>query len=352
MHADFPTRWTQGDQAPGARLPLRAGRRDDGVPRSCPLALLAQVSARRVRLAGAGAPGRARDGAAAGAAEGDPPPRRACRGLGGEVRRRSGGRRPREPRRAFRPDARRRRSPSSCSASRISPSRSTDFEMDRVPAHLRPTFRAWTIAGRTVGSGRDLTETAGSPCRAVPASSVATDGWPPPGQAAARAGQALPRPRGLPHPPEPRSTSGEGITAWDLGDLPTVVDTRVAGGVVRGYPTLVDEGTSVALRIETTPDASGGGSLRAGIRASRAAGGALAGLRTSRSTSLRTRNWPSRPRRAPRRRHSSRTVGPPPRTPSFARWRRPESSAAQQNSNACATPCRPGSSMGCSRRYR
>ncbi len=47
-----------------------------------------------------------------------------------------------------------------------------------------------------------------------------------------------------------------GLTTWDFADLPEVVDTRVAGGVVRGYPTIVDEGSSVALRIEATPEAA------------------------------------------------------------------------------------------------
>ena len=47
-----------------------------------------------------------------------------------------------------------------------------------------------------------------------------------------------------------------GLTEWAFGDLPEVVDTRVAGGVVRGYPAIVDEGASVALRIEATPEAA------------------------------------------------------------------------------------------------
>jgi ATP-dependent helicase HrpA len=46
------------------------------------------------------------------------------------------------------------------------------------------------------------------------------------------------------------------LTTWDFADLPEVVDTRVAGGVVRGYPAIVDEGSSVALRIEATPEAA------------------------------------------------------------------------------------------------
>ncbi|WP_415128388.1 DUF3418 domain-containing protein [Microbacterium sp.] len=49
-------------------------------------------------------------------------------------------------------------------------------------------------------------------------------------------------------------TERSGITTWDLGTLPEVVDTKVAGGVVRGYPALVDDKDSVSLRIEATAE--------------------------------------------------------------------------------------------------
>jgi ATP-dependent helicase HrpA len=55
------------------------------------------------------------------------------------------------------------------------------------------------------------------------------------------------------------------LTDWTFGDLPDVVDTKVAGGVVRGYPAILDEGTSVAVRIESTPEAAGR-ATRAGVR--------------------------------------------------------------------------------------
>src|SRR5690606_18825657 len=43
---------------------------------------------------------------------------------------------------------------------------------------------------------------------------------------------------------------------WTFGDLPELLDTRVAGGVVRGYPAIVDEGKTVAVRVEATADAA------------------------------------------------------------------------------------------------
>ncbi|UJP11629.1 DUF3418 domain-containing protein [Microbacterium sp. KUDC0406] len=46
------------------------------------------------------------------------------------------------------------------------------------------------------------------------------------------------------------------MTSWDFGDLPEVLDTKVAGGIVRGYPALVDTGKAVSLRVEATADAA------------------------------------------------------------------------------------------------
>ena len=132
-----------------------------------------------------------------------------------------------------------------------------DFDMDRVPGHLVMTFRAVDHRGRTVGTSRDLVELqqrlAGR-AREQVARSLAR---PAPGPVA-EAGTA--RPGGAPPAASPAiGGSGgvaerSGITTWDVGTLPAVVDTRVAGGVVRGYPALVDEKDAVALRIESTPE--------------------------------------------------------------------------------------------------
>ncbi|MGI9646365.1 MAG: ATP-dependent RNA helicase HrpA, partial [Ilumatobacteraceae bacterium] len=45
-----------------------------------------------------------------------------------------------------------------------------------------------------------------------------------------------------------------GITRWDVGDLPRVVETSDRGFDVRGYPTLLDVGSSVSLRVVSDPD--------------------------------------------------------------------------------------------------
>jgi ATP-dependent helicase HrpA len=56
-----------------------------------------------------------------------------------------------------------------------------------------------------------------------------------------------------------------GLTEWTFDTLPEVVDTRVAGGVVRGYPALADERSTVSLRIEASPEAAAAATI-AGIR--------------------------------------------------------------------------------------
>jgi len=45
-----------------------------------------------------------------------------------------------------------------------------------------------------------------------------------------------------------------GITAWDFGALPKVVESEVYGHVVRGYPALLDGGDSVSIKVFSTPE--------------------------------------------------------------------------------------------------
>jgi ATP-dependent helicase HrpA len=56
-----------------------------------------------------------------------------------------------------------------------------------------------------------------------------------------------------------------GITAWDVGDLPKVVEVADAGLGVRGYPTLLDVGDSVALRVVSAPELQQR-AMRGGVR--------------------------------------------------------------------------------------
>ncbi|WP_203581243.1 ATP-dependent RNA helicase HrpA [Microbacterium hibisci] len=265
---DFPARWTQGDQVLSLAYRFEPGAADDGVTAVVPLALLAQlrpdgfdwqVPGMRDELITAllrSLPKAIRrhvvpaaDWAATFAAQ-----------LAGQGPESHDGLPPTPLRDAL--------------AARIQrvasqPVTRADFEMERVPGHLQVSFRAVDERGRSVGSDRDLValqarladRARASVSRSLSAPSTAAGRGPRP------ANEATPRASAGPSPAVAESAFAErtGVTDWTFGDLPDVVDTKVAGGVVRGYPAIVDEGASVALRIETTPDAAAR-ATRAGAR--------------------------------------------------------------------------------------
>ncbi|MCU1352513.1 MAG: hrpA [Acidimicrobiales bacterium] len=51
-----------------------------------------------------------------------------------------------------------------------------------------------------------------------------------------------------------RDIERSGITGWDLGDLPRVVRSTVAGHAVEGYPALLDDGNSVSIKVFSKPE--------------------------------------------------------------------------------------------------
>ena len=117
-----------------------------------------------------------------------------------------------------------------------------DFELGRVPAHLRMTFQVVDERGRAIASGKELPELQrrlGNQAReSVAAASAAT-----PTNAIERAG----------------------LTTWDFPELPRFLDTRQGDNTIRGYPTLVDEGASVAIRMMST-EAEQARTLPGGVR--------------------------------------------------------------------------------------
>ncbi|WOF24300.1 ATP-dependent RNA helicase HrpA [Microbacterium betulae] len=130
------------------------------------------------------------------------------------------------------------------------PVTAADFDLDRVPSHLRMSFRAVDGRGREVGSDRDLgalqrrlaERTRDSVARQLAKGESRGRGKDAVTDVAAATGVAAP------------ALEQSGLTDWTFGALPEVVDTRVAGGVVRGHPALVDEGQTVALRVEATAE--------------------------------------------------------------------------------------------------
>ncbi|HEU0206268.1 MAG TPA: ATP-dependent RNA helicase HrpA [Pseudolysinimonas sp.] len=108
----------------------------------------------------------------------------------------------------------------------------SDFDEARLPAHLRMTFTAVDERGRPVASSKSLPalqNTLAERSRRSVAKVTA---------AAADLG-------GAPTSALERS----GLTSWDVDSLPARLETRIASGTITGYPALVDEGTSVAIRV-------------------------------------------------------------------------------------------------------
>ncbi|MEO8528428.1 MAG: ATP-dependent RNA helicase HrpA, partial [Pseudolysinimonas sp.] len=100
----------------------------------------------------------------------------------------------------------------------------SDFELDRVPANLRMTYAAVDGRGRQVGTSKHLSELRlrfAEKARERVAVVVATPG---------------------------RELERSGLTAWDFGELATMVES----GGVRGYPALVDEGRTAGIRVFAT----------------------------------------------------------------------------------------------------
>lgn len=254
---DFPARWRQGDQVLSLAYRFEPGAADDGVSVVVPLALLAQVSPDGFDWQ---VPGM-RDELIAALLRALPKAIRrhvvpaadwAAR-LGAEIAADGPESHDGFPAQSLR----------AALASRIQrvanqPVTVADFDLARVPAHLTVSFRAVDERGRTLGSSRDLGDLqerlAGRARSAVARSLGARPG---PGAAPAT-GSATPAGPGAALPSAGAAVAERaGLTAWDFDELPAVVDTRVAGGVVRGYPALVDEKDSVALRIEATAERAG-----------------------------------------------------------------------------------------------
>jgi ATP-dependent helicase HrpA len=106
---------------------------------------------------------------------------------------------------------------------RVDPS---DFDLDKVPDHLRPTFVVVDIDGRTLAHGKSLTALA----------ELLDDHI-----RSAVAGAAP-------------SIERHGLTAWPDGDIPRVVRSGTDEHPFTAYPALVDEGDTVALRVLPDPD--------------------------------------------------------------------------------------------------
>ncbi|NUQ66238.1 MAG: ATP-dependent RNA helicase HrpA [Pirellulales bacterium] len=100
------------------------------------------------------------------------------------------------------------------------------FELDKVPSDLRMNLRVIGVNGQPVATGRDLEEIR----RRL-------------GAEAASVFSSLDDPK----------WNRDGLTTWDFEELPAEIDIRRAGLALKAYPMLVDQQTSVGLRLADSP---------------------------------------------------------------------------------------------------
>jgi ATP-dependent helicase HrpA len=104
-----------------------------------------------------------------------------------------------------------------------------DFDLDRVPPHLRVTFAVIDELGKKVGANKSLRSLQAS-LKPVARESVA---------------------RAVERPTDTLERSS--ITRWDFGELDRSRDTKHGGNTIRAYPALVDDGETVSIRLMSTP---------------------------------------------------------------------------------------------------
>ncbi|MFC8596261.1 ATP-dependent RNA helicase HrpA [Streptomyces atroolivaceus] len=107
-----------------------------------------------------------------------------------------------------------------------------DFDLSRVPDHLKITFRITDERRRKVAEDKDL-------------EALKLQLRPKARQALSKAAAATAGPSG-------ESIERSGLTDWTIGTLNRVFETRRAGQPVKAYPALVDQGESVAVRLFDT----------------------------------------------------------------------------------------------------
>ncbi|QHC66077.1 ATP-dependent RNA helicase HrpA [Rathayibacter sp. VKM Ac-2759] len=109
--------------------------------------------------------------------------------------------------------------------------KASDFDLERIPTHLRVTFAIADERGRTLAAGKELAPLA-ERLRGRVRDEVAR-------VVEARVPDALER---------------RGLKTWDMPELPRTTDTRQGGNTIRAYPALIDDGDSVSIRLLATAE--------------------------------------------------------------------------------------------------
>ncbi|MCU1476428.1 MAG: ATP-dependent helicase HrpA [Subtercola sp.] len=110
----------------------------------------------------------------------------------------------------------------------FTPVTADDFDRSRIPAHLSVSFRVVDERGKTLAASKNLAELQ-QRYRSAARDSVA--------RASSATANAIER---------------SGLTSWDFTELPRFIDTKLAGSVIRAYPAIVEEKSTVAIRLMST----------------------------------------------------------------------------------------------------
>ncbi|MCB5910976.1 ATP-dependent RNA helicase HrpA [Streptomyces pinistramenti] len=123
------------------------------------------------------------------------------------------------------------------------PVTAADFDTAKVPDHLKVTFRVVDERRRKLAEAKDLEalRLQLKPKTRAAISKAFEQAAERPAKGGKGEGQA-------PAGPEQRT----GLTSWTIGALPRTFETRRSGQPLKAYPALVDEGSSVAVRLFDT----------------------------------------------------------------------------------------------------
>ncbi|MCY7413235.1 MAG: ATP-dependent RNA helicase HrpA, partial [Salinibacterium sp.] len=137
-------------------------------------------------------------------------------------------------------------------AQTYAPVLSSDFDLERVPDHLRVTFAVADEHGVTVAHGKSLSALQAS-LAPVARESVARviDSAGRGRGGASGAGSAGVSSAGVAGIGAPIERTG--ISRWDFDELERTRDTKHGGNTVRAYPALVDDGAGASIRLMATP---------------------------------------------------------------------------------------------------
>ncbi|MFJ4026590.1 ATP-dependent RNA helicase HrpA [Paenarthrobacter sp. NPDC089989] len=133
------------------------------------------------------------------------------------------------------------------------------WNWEAVPQHLRVSFKVVDSRGKVLGEGKDLADLQEALAPATRRAIAESLGATPATTRASKSGPARLDGKGSQPASAASNTPGngavaerDGITSWDFGPVERQVTRTVKGHAVTGYPALVDEGSSVSLRVFQT----------------------------------------------------------------------------------------------------